>query len=128
GLVVQRLKAEGEWCSTMPPSPLILLAELDPLDLTIQEPEHLLPAIRVGAPVTAELTAVGRKVEATVSRIVPMIRPPTRSFTVIVELPNRRGELQPGLFAEVQIGAAGPERRQSKPAPAGAAAGREGAR
>lgn len=101
GLVVQRLKAEGEWVSTMPPAPIIMLAEVDPLDVTIQAPEHLMTKIQKGDPVSVHFAATDKTVAATVTRVVPMVRPPARSFTVIVELPNPDGELQPGLFAEV---------------------------
>lgn len=103
GLVVKRLKAEGEWVSTMPPSPVILLAQIEPLDLTIQAPEHLLKRIQVGDKATAKFTATGQEITAAVTRIVPAVMPPARSFTVIIELSNEDHALEPGVFAEVEI-------------------------
>lgn len=103
GIVVQRLKAEGEWVTTMPPSPVILLAQIEPLDLTMQAPEHLLGAIHVGDRAKATFEATGQEVTAEVTRVVPVIMPPARSFTVIVELANEDHAFKPGIFAEVEI-------------------------
>ncbi|MBW2528099.1 MAG: efflux RND transporter periplasmic adaptor subunit [Deltaproteobacteria bacterium] len=120
GMVVRRLKAEGEWVSTMPPSPLILLAQIEPLDLTIQAPEHLLKTIQVGDRAKARFDATGQEIEGKVTRVVPVIMPPARSFTVIIEIPNEDLSLEPGVFAEVEITPQGaaekpPEKKSAQP-------------
>lgn len=103
GLVVARLKAEGEWITTMPPSPVIQLVEIDPLDLQIDAPESLLTRIRVGDRVVARFASIGRTVETQVSRIVPMVQMGNRSFKVFADIPNKDHSVQPGVFAEVEI-------------------------
>ncbi len=103
GVVVQRLKAEGEWVSTMPPSPLMVLADTETLNLNLQAPEHLLTQVQLGDAVTVDFAAIGKQVEAEVTRLVPVVQPMTRTFTVIVELDNADGTLSPGLFAEVTL-------------------------
>lgn len=109
GLVTKRLKAEGEWVATVPPSPVIKLQEVTPLDLTLQAPEHLLPKIKIGDTVFAHFPAINRKIEASVTRIVPSVRAATRTFTIVVEIPNQDRSLQSGLFAEVVLSRNGAE-------------------
>jgi RND family efflux transporter MFP subunit len=103
GLVVARLKAEGEWITTMPPSPVVQLAEIDPLDLQIDAPESLLTRIRVGDRVVARFASIGRTVDTQVSRLVPMVQTGNRSFKVFADIPNKDHSIQPGVFAEVEI-------------------------
>jgi membrane fusion protein (multidrug efflux system) len=103
GLVVARLKAEGEWITTMPPSPVIQLVEIDPLDLQIDAPESLLTRIRLGDRVVARFASIGRTVETKVSRIVPMVQTGNRSFKVFADIPNKDHSIQPGVFAEIEI-------------------------
>jgi RND family efflux transporter MFP subunit len=117
GLVTQRLKAEGEWISTMPPAPLVLLAEVDPLELKVEVPAALLPRIAVGDTLTVDLVSLARKQQATITRVVPEISSRTRAFTVYAELPNTDRTLAPGLFAEVRLGRAGGGRAAPETAP-----------
>jgi RND family efflux transporter MFP subunit len=103
GVVVERLTAEGAWVATMPPSPVVALAEITPIDLKIDVPEAHMKSLRVGDKVRARIDAVGEHVEGAITRIVPFVKAGTRSFTVIVELPNADGRIKPGVFAEVEI-------------------------
>ncbi len=103
GLVVERLTAEGAWVATMPPSPMVALAEITPIDLRVDVPEAHLKTLRVGDKVRARIDAVGEQVEGTITRIVPFVKAGTRSFQVVVELPNADGRIKPGVFAEVEI-------------------------
>jgi multidrug efflux pump subunit AcrA (membrane-fusion protein) len=120
GIVGARIKAEGEWVSPMPPAPIIELVEVTPLDLQIQAPEHLLGRIVVGDEVTAHFETVGRTTKAKVTRIVPVVRLPMRSFLVIAEIPNLDRALSPGLFAEIELvpsGRAAPPQAESTEQP-----------
>jgi RND family efflux transporter MFP subunit len=131
GLVTARLKAEGEWISTMPPAPLVLLAEVDPLELKVDVPAALLPRVAAGDTLTVDLVSIGRKQQATITRVVPEVSARTRAFTVYAELPNPNRTLAPGLFAEVRLGRGGarpatetaaPEARAPSAEPAGSKA------
>jgi RND family efflux transporter MFP subunit len=120
GIVGARVKGEGEWVSPMPPAPIIELVEVTPLDLQIQAPEHLLGRIMVGDEVTAHFNTVGRSTKAKVTRIVPIVRLPMRTFLVIAEIPNEDRSLSPGLFAEIQLiptGRAAPKEGESSELP-----------
>jgi RND family efflux transporter MFP subunit len=103
GLIVQVLKSEGEWVTTMPPSPVVVLAEVTPIDLHVDAPEHLLSRIKVGDKVIATFDSLDTTIETSVSRIIPNVKSGTRSFEVVVELPNADREILPGVFAEVQL-------------------------
>lgn len=122
GLVTARLKAEGEWISTMPPAPLIMLAEVDPLDLKVDVPAALLPRVKVGDALTVRLPAIERELTTRITRVVPQITPQTRAFSVYAELPNEDRSLAPGLFAEVRLAGSAPSADARDAKPAGSAA------
>ena len=115
GLVTARLKGEGEWISTMPPAPLIMLAEVDPLDLKIDVPAALLPRVKAGDAVTVRFPAIGRELTTRITRVVPQVTPQTRAFSVYAELPNEDRTLAPGLFAEVRLDGAAPSAEVRSP-------------
>jgi RND family efflux transporter MFP subunit len=115
GLVTARLKGEGEWISTMPPAPLIMLAEVDPLDLKIDVPAALLPRVKAGDAVTVRFPAIGRELTTRITRVVPQVTPQTRAFSVYAELPNEDRSLAPGLFAEVRLDGAAPSAEARSP-------------
>jgi multidrug efflux pump subunit AcrA (membrane-fusion protein) len=80
----------------------------------------LLETIRVGDAAKAKFQATEQEFTGTVTRVVPVIMPPGRSFTVVIEIPNADHALKPGIFAEVQItpqatGAGEPADEDTKP-------------
>ncbi|MCA9545031.1 MAG: efflux RND transporter periplasmic adaptor subunit, partial [Myxococcales bacterium] len=101
GRVIARLKAEGEWVANMPPSPVVLLAQLDPLELHLEAPEQSYGQIQAGTKIQVRLPAVDRTATVTVKRVIPSVGR-NRAFTVIAELPNPGGALPAGLFAEAE--------------------------
>jgi multidrug efflux pump subunit AcrA (membrane-fusion protein) len=52
-----------------------------------------------------------RTIIATVTRIIRNVDTMTRSFTVVVEIPNKDMSLKPGLYARVKIATSKPRRR-----------------
>jgi Cu(I)/Ag(I) efflux system membrane fusion protein len=68
-------------------------------------PEAQAGLVRLGRPVTAELTALpGESVTGRVIAILPTAQADSRTLTVRIELPNRGGRLRPGMFATVHLG------------------------
>lgn len=102
-VIVHRLVNEGDYAMTMPPTPLLVVEETEILDLRVRVPSSEMGRIREGDPVTISFPSLGRTIEATVTRIVASIDPRTRTFSVIVEIPNSEGALLPGLFAEARF-------------------------
>jgi len=107
GLIVRRMVNEGDYATTMPPTPLIQIEETDILDLRILVPSSEMNKIHKGDPVTVRFPSLGRSIQTTVTRIVASIDARTRNFSVIIEIPNPEGALQSGLFAEARFERAG---------------------
>jgi len=104
GLIVKRFINQGEFVSTMPPSPLFLMMSIDKVKTEIGLPEIHIAHIHIGNPVDVTVdTYPGSIFKGTVSTINPMVDPVSRAFTVKVEIPNKDHRLKPGMFARVTI-------------------------
>ncbi|WP_198355245.1 efflux RND transporter periplasmic adaptor subunit [Sphingomonas sp. MA1305] len=83
------------------------LAEVNGLEtvwLNAAVPEAVAGQLRIGAPVTASLTAFpGEGVRGRIAAILPQAEATCRTLTVRIELPNPGGRLRPGMFASVQL-------------------------
>jgi RND family efflux transporter MFP subunit len=102
-VVVRRLVNEGEFAAMMPPTPLVVLEEGGIVDLRLNVPSTLLGRLAEGDPLAIRFPATGREIQGKVTRVVPSVNPMTRSFNVLVELPDPEGTLQPGLYAEARM-------------------------
>ena len=104
GLIVKRFINQGEYVSTMPPSPLFLIMNIDKVKTEIGLPEVHIAHINIGNPVEIKIdTYPGIIFRGKVSTINPMVDPVSRAFTVKVEIPNKDHKLKPGMFARVKI-------------------------
>lgn len=103
GLLLQSKANEGEWLNTMAGGVVAEFADVDPLEIALQAPEHMLGKINVEDEMEVRFAATGQTVTAKVRRIVRSVDPTTRSFEVVAEIPNADRELSPGLFAEAQL-------------------------
>lgn len=106
GTVTRRMVSEGEFAAVTPPTPLVTIEETSILDVRIQVPASDENKARPGGAVTLTIPALSREVRAHVSRVIPSADPRTRTFSVIIEIPNADGALRPGLFAEARFDAA----------------------
>jgi RND family efflux transporter MFP subunit len=71
-------------------------------------PEKDFPRARVGTPASVTMAASpGVALTGTVSYIDPQVNTATKTTRVRVEVQNPRGELSPGMLAELQIGEPG---------------------
>jgi len=104
GLIVKRFINQGEFVSTMPPSPLFLIMNIDKVKTEIGLPEIHIARIHIGNPVDVIVDTYPDSIfKGTVSTINPMVDPVSRAFTVKVEIPNKDHRLKPGMFARVTI-------------------------
>lgn len=108
GTITRRMVSEGEFAAVTPATPLVTIEETSVLDVRIQVPASDEAIARPGRPVTLKIPALSREVRAQISRVVPSADPRTRTFAAIIEVPNEKGELRPGLFAEARFDAAAP--------------------
>ena len=86
-------------------TPLFTVVDLSTVWVVGDLYERDFGAVRVGSPVIVTTTAYpDLKVDGKVSYIDPQVKPETRTAQVRVEVPNPRGELRLGMFAEMQVG------------------------
>jgi len=97
---------------------ILVMMEIGTLELKVSLPEPELQRVAEGAPVQVRFQSMDRKVQAKISRIVRSVDTVTRSFQVIVEIPNEDMSLKPGLYARVRIAASKPRRRVLVPSEA----------
>jgi membrane fusion protein, multidrug efflux system len=108
GIIVKRMVNEGEYASVMPATPLVIIEEVDPLDLRIQIPSTEVAKVKAGDIVKVRFPATGQALDARLTRVVAAMDPRSRTFSAIVELPNKNHELRSGLYAEITLGSSKP--------------------
>ncbi len=102
GFVVRRLTEVGEWVT--PGRSVIEIIALDPVLVRVGVNENAIRHLAVGAPATVTVDALpGRKFAGKVRFLVPEADPRTRSFPVLIEVPNPDIALKAGFFARVSI-------------------------
>jgi RND family efflux transporter MFP subunit len=103
GVVVQKLKSEGEMATMMPPTVVLVIQDQSTLELRFRLPERALRFVKIGATVKAKFDALGLEREAKVTRIQSAIDAQTRTVEVVVLIPNQDGALRAGLLASVEL-------------------------
>jgi Cu(I)/Ag(I) efflux system membrane fusion protein len=102
GTVVQKNVVEGQYVQEG--TDLYLLADLSGVWLVAQVYEFELGRLRVGQPVTATVSALpGVELKGRVVFIEPTLERESRTARVRIALPNPRGELKPGMFANARL-------------------------
>lgn len=103
GVVVAKLKNEGEMATMMPPTIVLVVQDQSTLELRFRLPERALRFVKIGASVKAKFDALGIEREAKITRIQSAIDPQTRTVEAVVLLPNKDGALRAGLLASVEL-------------------------
>ena len=109
GIVVKRHASAGEFATAMPPKLLVTLQETRILDLRLQIPSMDTRHVQKGTHVSLYFPDLRKRIDnLTVTRIIPLVNPISRSFSAIVEIDNASYELRPGMYveAEVKLGSA----------------------
>jgi len=98
---------------------LFRIADLSRVWIIADVYERDLARVRAGQPARVTLDAFpGRRFEARVAYRYPTLNATTRSTPVRLELDNREGLLQPGMFAQVELDTGGSKPRTTVPATA----------
>jgi Cu(I)/Ag(I) efflux system membrane fusion protein len=107
GVVTELNVREGQ--KVMPGMPLMRIADLSRVWVTVEIPESLAGTVSQGRRAEARLTAVPGKVfEGRVDYVYPNLDPVTRTVRARIVFENRAAELKPGMYANVAVrGAAG---------------------
>lgn len=101
GTVVKKLVEPGE--TVIPGYPTIALGKLDVLDLEIGVPDKNIDKIKVGQNVAVRIKGLNRDVSGRIKRIEPTADLETRTFGVIIEIANPKGDIKPGMIATAKI-------------------------
>lgn len=121
GQITNRLIDPGERINGVNVSVIAQLQSIDPLDIVLDAPAHLLTTLKEGSEVHLRFPSTQQEADAKISRIVRTVSPRSGSFKVVLELPNPEGAFVAGSFVEGRL--------PSPPAsaPAAPAPGPEGA-
>jgi Cu(I)/Ag(I) efflux system membrane fusion protein len=102
GTVLEQMVHQGAYVTTG--SPLFRVAALGRLWVQLDAYETDLARIRLKDKVTLAISSfAGELFEGKISFIDPVLDPRTRTAQVRVEVPNPKGRLRPGMFAEAVI-------------------------
>lgn len=100
GIVQQRSASLGEFLQTG--TPLLVIADIDPLRLRLEVPERDSLEVRSGQPMRIAVGESSNIYSAEIARVSPMLSESNRMLTVEADVPAKP-ELRPGLFAQATI-------------------------
>ena len=83
--------------------PVVKLAQIDVLRLRLPVPESLAAFVRVGDTAQIEVQALNKTFSGKVTRDTAALDPSTRTMQVEIDVPNSKGQLQPGMYAQVTL-------------------------
>jgi RND family efflux transporter MFP subunit len=117
GTVNARMIERGALVS--PTTPLFRVSATDPVRVFVQVPQDVAPSVRsdVAAKVTVREYA-GRTFDGRVARSAGALDPATRTMNTEVRVPNPKGELLGGMYAQVALTLPSPHRVFELPATA----------
>lgn len=113
GTVIERSATIG--APVGPDTVLFKLADLSILWLVAKVPETTMRDIRRGDTVTVKVDALpDQPVSGRVSYIGATVSDTTRTVDVRIDVPNRTGELKPGMFARAELATRGARERSDR--------------
>ncbi len=87
-----------------PTQQLFVIAQIDPIRIYVNVPEVDSPSIHKGVKVDIEVPAlVGKHFTGSVVRTADAIDPATRTLNTEIDVPNAKGQLLPGSYAQVHL-------------------------
>ncbi len=102
GTVLQKMVVEGQYVAEG--AELYLLADLSSVWLVARVYEYELGGLEVGQPAEISVSSLpGKNFHGRIAFIEPLLDSETRSARVRIPLPNPRGELRPGMFADAKL-------------------------
>ncbi|HWO87913.1 MAG TPA: efflux RND transporter permease subunit [Gemmatimonadales bacterium] len=102
GIAGARRVSVGDWVNNQ--TRLITLQTVSPIRATLNVPERYAELLRRGQQVAFSVAALrGRTFTGTVDFVDPVVTLPARTILIKAQVPNARGELQPGMFVEGRI-------------------------
>jgi len=89
--------------------PVVYIARTNPLRLSFEVPEPLVPQVRAGQSVAVRIKAFHkREIKMTIARVAGTLDATTRSMRAEIDVPNPDQRYKPGMYASVSIEAKPP--------------------
>jgi len=82
---------------------IVTLQALDPLFVEFLLPQQQLAQVRTGLPVRLTGDAIGDSVQGKITAINPKVDEATRNVRLQATVPNKAGQLRPGMFVNVAV-------------------------
>jgi multidrug efflux pump subunit AcrA (membrane-fusion protein) len=101
GMVRERHVTVGQYIAAG--SPVATIVRMHPLRLRVAVPERDAQTIRIGQVTRVSVEGDERVYEGRVARVSPAIDESTRTLMVESEIPNPKGVLRPGSFANAEL-------------------------
>jgi RND family efflux transporter MFP subunit len=104
GVVVEKVLSPGEFATSNLKDPILKLAEINPLNVEVVLPVSQYGRIKAGtkAMVFPE-SPIGGEYRATVKIVDRVVDAASGTFGVRLELPNRKGQIPPGVNCKVRF-------------------------
>lgn len=115
GVIVGVHAHRGETVTMMPPTVVVEVHRLHPLEIRAKLPEGALRTIREGDPIQVRFTALGEVREARIRHIAPRVDAVTRMVEVRAEVANENLVLRSGMMVEVEVAGQDVPRRAEAP-------------
>ncbi len=104
GTITSRTVERGMLLTSGTATPLFKLSALDPVRVFIQVPQDVAPSVHAGAAAKVMIREFpGRVFEGTVARTAGALDPATRTLMTEVRVPNPKGEILTGMYAQVSL-------------------------
>ena len=102
GTIISRSVDKGALIN--PTVELFKIATTDPMRVLIEVPQDVAPSVQNEVPATVTVREfANRKFEGKVARFASALDPQSRTMTTVVHVPNPKGELLAGMYAQVEI-------------------------
>jgi len=96
GVVVARHVEKGEWLDSG--DPVVEVLSLDPLEAWLDAPQGLLPAALANeARIEIIDSRTGRTIANEHGRVIPLVDPRARTFSLVAPVSNESGDIAPGV-------------------------------
>jgi RND family efflux transporter MFP subunit len=84
-------------------TPVVSIAQTDPLRLVIYVPASLVPHLRAGTVVAVRFSTTAKLLELPIARMADAVDVASRTMRVEVDVPNPNSELAPGEYAQAEL-------------------------
>jgi len=119
GTITQRMIERGALVTSGNATPLFKISATDPMRVFVQIPQDVAPSVQIdaGAKVTVR-EYPNRVFDGTVWRSAGALDPTSRTMSTVVRIPNPKGEILGGMYAQVALTLPVPHRVLEIPATA----------